>query len=471
MKTDIRTETTQAVHPEEKTENLRLMAEAPAGTAILRLAVPTVFSTIISIIYNLTDTYFIGLLDDPVQLGAISLAFPVFMILQAIGNMFGHGAPSYISRCLGSENYEEARNTSAVSFYSSAALTLILSLMAIAFMDPILSLLGTSSDTVGPTGAYLRIVLHFAVILTLQTLLPALLQAEGKAKEAMVGMVIGTVTNIILDPVMILRLNMGVAGAAWATIIGNFFAVVYYVVIFLRGNVLSSIRPSDFKPSLRIFHEVLKIGITSTVSQVICSFTLILFNNVAAGYGDDVISAYGVASKMITMEFMVVFGYVQGYIPFAGYNYGAKNIKRMTDGLKFTVLTGTVICLLFLLPFTIFAPVYMGAFTTKQEIIEIGTRFLHAQAWAVPVMALQSSLMATFRSTGQALRALIVSLGRQCLFYLPFLYLFNHLWGLSGLLYVQMASDLATTTVAVLLGISLLKKLRTSSKQPEQRSC
>lgn len=136
--------------------------------------------------------------------------------------MFGHGAPSYISRCLGAQDYEEARRTSAVSFYSSAAITLVLSLLAIAFLGPILNVLGTSSETVGPTGNYLRIILQFAVILTLQTLLPSLLQAEGKAKEAMIGMVIGTVTNIILDPVMILLLNMGVAGAAWATIIGNF---------------------------------------------------------------------------------------------------------------------------------------------------------------------------------------------------------------------------------------------------------
>ena len=466
MKTNIKAETNREVHPEKETENLRLMAEAPIPTAILRLAVPTVFSTIISIIYNLTDTYFIGLLDDPVQLGAISLAFPVFMIMQAVGNMFGHDAPSYISRCLGAQDYEEARRTSAVSFYSSATITLVLSLLAIAFLGPILNLLGTSSETVGPTGNYLRIILQFAVILTLQTLLPSLLQAEGKAKEAMIGMVIGTVTNIILDPVMILLLNMGVAGAAWATIIGNFFAVMFYVIVFLRGKIVLSIRPSDFKPSLRIFREVLKIGITSTISQVLCSAALILFNNVAAGYGDHVISAYGVASKMNTMEFMVVFGYVQGYIPFAGYNYGAGNIKRMTDGLKFTILTGTVICLIFLIPFTILAPAYMGAFSTKPEIIEIGTQFLHAQAWAVPIMALQNSLMATFRSTGQATRALIVSLGRQGLFFLPFLYLFNHLWGLSGLLYVQTASDLATAAVAVLLGISLIKKLRTPSIQP-----
>lgn len=439
--------------------NIEVMEKMPIPSAILRLAIPTVFSTIISIIYNLTDTYFIGLLDDPIQLGAISLAFPVFTFLQAVGNMFGLGAPSYISRCLGAKKYDEVRKTSAVSIYVTVIITFVLTLLILIFMEPILSLIGTSSDTVSPTKNYLHIIVGFAVILILQIILPALLRAEGKAKEAMIGMVIGTVVNIVLDPVMILALHMGVAGAAWATVIGNFCAVVFYVVVYLKGNTSLSIQPKDFKPSLQIFKEVIKIGLPSTIAQTLSSIMLILFNNLAVGYGDQVISAYGVAVKMITMEFMIIFGYVQGYVPLAGYNFGAENVKRMINGLKFTIVTGTGICLLFLIPFTVLAPTYMGAFTTNREIIEIGTLFLHAQAWAVPIMAIQTSLMSTFQATGQAMRALVINLGRQCLFYLPFLYLFNHLWGMNGLLHVQMASDLATTIVAVLIGYPFFKKL------------
>lgn len=439
--------------------NIEVMEKMPIPSAILRLAIPTVFSTIISIIYNLTDTYFIGLLDDPIQLGAISLAFPVFTFLQAVGNMFGLGAPSYISRCLGAKKYDEVRKTSAVSIYVTVIITFVLTLLILIFMEPILSLIGTSSDTVSPTKNYLHIIVGFAVILILQIILPALLRAEGKAKEAMIGMVIGTVVNIVLDLVMILALHMGVAGAAWATVIGNFCAVVFYVVVYLKGNTSLSIQPKDFKPSLQIFKEVIKIGLPSTIAQTLSSIMLILFNNLAVGYGDQVISAYGVAVKMITMEFMIIFGYVQGYVPLAGYNFGAGNVKRMINGLKFTIVTGTGICLLFLIPFTVLAPTYMGAFTTNREIIEIGTLFLHAQAWAVPIMAIQTSLMSTFQATGQAMRALVINLGRQCLFYLPFLYLFNHLWGMNGLLHVQMASDLATTIVAVLIGYPFFKKL------------
>lgn len=167
-----------------------------------------------ALLYNLTDTYFIGLLDDPVQLGAISLAFPVFMVIQAIGNMFGIGAPAYISRCLGAGNFDEARKTSTVSVYVSTIMTLAITVLVFIFIQPIIHLLGTSLDTVKPTEDYLKIIVGFSVFLTLQGVLPALLRAEGMVKEAVIGMVIGTILNIILDPIFILILGYGVAGAA-----------------------------------------------------------------------------------------------------------------------------------------------------------------------------------------------------------------------------------------------------------------
>lgn len=455
---------------EHEDGNLRLMASAPVPKVILTLAVPTVLSTLISLLYNLTDTYFIGLLDDPVQLGAISLAFPVFMVMQAVGNMVGLGAPSYISRCLGAGRYDEVRKISAVSVYVSVGMTLGLTVLLLALMEPILGLIGTSGDTIGPTREYLRIVVIFSVVLVLQVILPALLRAEGRIKQAVTGMIIGTVGNIILDPVMILGLGLGVAGAAWATIIGNVLAVIYYLTVYLRGNTMLSIFPRDFKPSVQIFKEVLKIGLPSSISQMMGSVTLILFNNQAAAYEDNVITAYGVAVKMITMEFMIVHGYVSGYIPFAGYNYGAQNYKRMLSGLRFTMMTGTLICFAFLIPFTILAPAYMGLFSSVDEIIQIGANFLRAQAWAVPFMAVQTSMISTFQATGQGLRALIVNLGRQMLFYVPFLFLFNHLWGLTGLLHVQMASDLATTLAGVLIGAPMLYKLYQEERHAAQLS-
>lgn len=438
-----------------------LMENVPVPQAILKLSIPTVLSMIVSILYNLTDTYFIGLLDDSVQLGAISLVFPVFVIIQAVGNIFGNGAPSYISRSLGAKKYDEVRRTSAVSIYVSLLITAIMTMVCFIFMKPILRFLGTSTDTVAPTESYLKIVVGFSMILALQIILPALLRSEGRVKEAVIGMMLGTVLNIVLDPIFIIVLKQGVAGAAWATVIGNFIAVLYYiaVIFYLKENTSLSVRPQDFRPSTQILGEVLKIGLPTSVSQIVMSFANIILNNLAAVYGDYVISAYGVSGKLITMVLMIIVGYVSGYMPFAGYNYGAGNIRRLTSAIKFVMLSGTCVCLLLLIPFLWLAPAFMKMFTSDELIVETGVRFLNAQAWALPFTAIQMTLMSTFQATGQAIRAVIVNLGRQCLFYIPFLFLFDYLWGLPGLLYAQMAADLCTTIVALLLGIPLLRRL------------
>lgn len=446
-------------------ENADLMLKTPVPKAILTLSIPTVLSTVVALLYNLTDTYFIGLLDDPVQLGAISLAFPLFMVIQAIGNMFGNGAPAYISRCLGAGNLDEARKTSTVSVYVSAIMPLVMTVLVFSFMQPIIRLLGTSPDTAKPTGDYLKIIVGFSVFLTLQGVLPALLRAEGMVKEAVVGMVIGTVLNIVLDPVFILLLGCGVAGAAWATIVGNVFAVVYYIWVFLKGKTSLSIAPRDFKPSRKILIAILKIGVPSSIAQVIMSYTNILLNNLAADYGDYVVSAYGVAGKMVTMVVMITLGYVSGYMPFAGYNYGARKYKRMLLALWFTILSGTGLCLIMLIPFIWLAPAYMRIFTSDNKIIEVGCMFLRGYAWVVPGMALQMALMCTFQSVGAAGRATLLNLGKQLLFCIPFLWLFNRWWGLSGLVYAQTGADICTTVLAVLLAIPMLRWLNKQQKQ------
>ena len=445
--------------------NIELLERSPVPQAILKLSIPTVLSNIVSLLYNLTDTYFIGLLDDPVQLGAISLAFPVFMLIQAIGNVFGNGAPSYISRCLGAKRYDEVKRTSAVSVYVSSAATIVIGIAIFAFMNPILHLLGTSEANIGPTRAYLQVIVAFAVVIILQVILSSMLRAVGKVKEAVIGIIIGTVLNIVLDPVFILVFHQGVAGAAIATIIGNFVGVVYYIIVYIKGDTPLSIQPKDCRPRVRIFSEVLKIGLPNSVSVIIMSCSTIILNNLASGFGDHVVSAYGVSGKLIQMVFMIVVGYVTGYMPFAGYNYGAGNFKRMLSALKFTMLSGTGICLVLLIPFVWLSPNFVGAFTTDVQIIDVGVRFLRAQAWAVPIMAVQSTMMVTFQATGQAIRAMIVNMGRQLLYNIPFLFLFSRLWGLNGLLHAQMAADYCTVITAILIGTPLLRSLHQKSKQ------
>ena len=267
------------------------------------------------------------------------------------------------------------------------------------FRTPILGMLGTSPNTIVPTRSYLNVIIGFGFVMTLQVALPAFLRAEGRIKEASIGACVGIVLNIILDPVFILLLHQGVAGAAWATIISNAIAVVYYLLIYFKTETALSLLPRHFRPSKRILKEVLKIGVPSAASSILMSFASILMQNLASGYGDYVISAYGVAVKMITIAFMLVLGYASGYAPFAGYNYGARNYERMLSALKFVMISSTCICLVFLVPFILFARAFMGAFTTEQEIIDIGVQFLRAYAFCLPVLGIQISLMCTFQAT------------------------------------------------------------------------
>lgn len=449
-------------------ENFTLMESAPVGRAVLKLAIPTVFSTIITLIYNLTDTFFIGMLDDPLQLAAISLTFPVFIIIQAIGNIFASGAPSYISRCLGAKKYDESKHTSAVSLYSALIGIFVVTVCCFIFMTPILNAIGTSSDTIEPTRQYMSVICGFSFVLTLQIILPAMLRAEGKVRQAVTGMVIGTVLNIILDPIFILGFDWGIAGAAWATIIGNLGAVVYYIIYFLREKGIISIFPKDFKPSVTIYREVLKIGLPSSLAQIIMSFANILTNNLAVVYGDEVISAFGVAGKALMMIVMIVTGFVMGFTPFAGYNYGARNTHRLIAAIKFTLLAGTAGCIVFLFLFLGLGPLFMSAFTSNERVIQVGVRLIQAQAWCVPTLAMQMTMMATFQATGQAAKAAIVNFGRQCLFLIPLLFILNAVWGLTGLMYAQSVADILTTLVALLVGIPFLKELHKQDRSLSQ---
>ncbi|MCI8350961.1 MAG: MATE family efflux transporter [Oscillospiraceae bacterium] len=446
-------------------KNLELLEQASVPKAILKLSLPTVLSTVVSLLYNLTDTYFIGLLDDPVQLGAISLAFPVFLVIQAIGNVFGNGAPSYISRCLGARRMEEVKRAGCVSVYIAVLATLGMTLLYFCFQQPVLRLLGTSPDTIGPTGEYLGIVVGFSAVMTMQVILSALLRAESRIKEAAAGVIIGTILNVVFDPVFIFVFRLGVAGAAWATIIGNACAAGYYLIVYQKRGTALSLAPQDFRPSRRILGEVLKIGLPASAAQILMSFCTVLVNNLAAGYGDYVISAYGVAGKLSNMVYMLVLGYVSGYMPFAGYHYGAGNWERMLEAFRFTWITATGGSLVLLAPYLLLARPFMEAFTSVEEIIQVGMVFLFAQAWSVPLLGTQFIVMCTFQATGSAGRAMIVNLGRQSVFYIPLIFWFRSLWGLTGLIYSYMAADVVTTVAAVALAIPLLRRLRGEGKQ------
>ncbi len=438
---------------------LILMGKTPVRQAVLRLALPTMLGMVVQTIYNLTDTFFVGQTGDTNLVAAISLVIPLFMAIQALGNIFSAGSASYISRQLGEKNFTEARHTNAVAFYLSILFGAVMTAVFLPVKQPLLLLMGASADTYAATAEYFTIITGGFALLVLQVSLAGLVRSEGATTKSMLGMVIGLGTNIVLDPVFILALDMGVAGAAWATLIGNAFGVAFYVIHFLSKKTHLSISPRDFKPSKRIIAETFKIGLPAGLSTMIMGISMALGNILAASYGDHVVAGNGIQMRVNSMCIMLMIGMAQGYQPFAGYNYGAKNYHRLISGLKTTMLYNTILACFFTLLFIFFGRNIISVFIDDPATIEAGTKILHAFVWGAPFIGLQMTLMVTFQATGKALKSMVISLGRQCLLYVPLLFLLNGLFGFDGYIYAQPAADILITVIAVLMSISFLKEM------------
>jgi putative MATE family efflux protein len=449
-----------------KTKNLELMESAPVASSIIKLALPMMLGMIAQMVYNMTDTFFIGQTGNPNMVAGISLTMPLFMVSQGIGNIFGVGASSYISRLLGARKGKEARRVNAVSFYTTIALGITLTIALFIFKDPILRLIGTSDVTFSYANDYFSIISLFIAFSIVNISLSGQLRSEGATSKAMQGMLLGIVINIVLDPIFILALNWGVAGAAWATIIGTIASVIFFVTHFLSKHTMLSIKPSDFKPSVIIYQEVLKIGIPSALSNIVMSVSSVITNIIAAGYGDFVVAGYGINMRVASMSFMLVMALAMGYQPFAGYNYGAKNYERLRAGLKITLLYTTTLSCIFTLIFAFFGRNLIMLFIRDAATIEAGNKLLHAFAWGLPCLGIQMTLMVTFQALGKPLLATIVTMGRQCLFYLPLLFILNHFWQFDGYIYSQPIADILTSVIAIILSASIFREMR----GPENKS-
>jgi putative MATE family efflux protein len=438
---------------------IELMEKTPVKKAVLQLAIPTMLAMAVQMIYNLTDTYFIGQTGDLNLVAALSLATPIFMLIQAIGNIFANGTSSYISRNLGAKNYTEAKHANSVAVYTAIMIGITLTIVLLTFKTPILNVIGTSEATFIPTSQYLTIVTVFSIILILNVTLAGLVRAEGATKKAMIGMVIGIVLNIGLDPIFILVLDLGVVGAAWATVIGNFAGTLFFIIHFLSKNTLLSIRLKDFKPNVKMYKETFKIGIPAALSNVVMSISFVLVNVIAVSYGDHVVAGNGVQMRVASMSVMLVMGLALGFQPFAGYNYGAKKFDRLKSGFKITMIYGTVLSITFAIIFYFFGEELIRLFINDDATVKAGSKILRAFVWSIPCFGVQFTMMVTFQATGKAVKAMIVSLGRQCIIYIPLLFALNTLYGFDGFIYAQPAADVLTTIIALLLSVSFIKNM------------
>lgn len=436
------------------------MGIAPVGKAIINLALPMIVAMLAQAVYSLTDMFFIGQTGNPNMLAAVSLAFPIFMLSQAIGNIFAIGGSSYISRKLGEKQESTALHTSSVSFYIALFAGILISIVLYIFRNPIIWIIGASDATFGFTQDYFQIIVLSIGFATTGVVMSGIMRSEGAAKNAMILQLIGIILNILFDTIFILGLNMGTTGAALATVIGQGASFIYGIYYFASKKSILSIRLPDFKPDKPIMGQILSIGIPAGASSIIMSVSNILCNRIAASYGDYVVAGYGVQMRIASIIFMIVLALAMGYQPFAGYNYGAKQFLRLRQGFKLTLIYSSVLCIIGSFVLWLFGPDLIRFFINDIPTIEAGAVMLRVFIWGLPFIGAQMTLMVSFQALGKPIQAMIITLGRQLLFYIPLLYLLNYTFGFSGFIWAQPIADILTTIIAIVLGLSLFKILR-----------
>ncbi len=443
-------------HAEEDKRIYTLSEEKPVK-AVVKMGVPLVAGMFIMVLYNLVDTYFIGLMRDDYQLAAVNLAYPVMMIQIAISNMIGTGASSLIARSLGAAEKKLAAHTLTVSFLLMVLSSVFVAVLGLLFLPQLVQGLGAKSNTFSYTEQYVRILLLGSLFTMGNYISGQLLRSEGSVKQSIAGMIIGTVLNIILDPVFIFLLGMKIRGAAIATILGN--AAGMFVSLSFYGRRKTLLRPERayLKPTAEILKEIFWVGIPATLETLLSSVAYIVNNNLAVAYGELNVAAMGIAQKILSFGNYIYQGFAAGVQPIMGFNYGAKNYKRMLGILKagVFVVSGTELCVMAVCG--IFAPYLIGIFTKSSEVIVTGSMVLRAIMCILPFVGATSMSRMSFQAMGKPQYAFGITLIRQLVLYVPLLLLFDRVFGFSGMIWAQPVTEAIMMAVSVRMLYGLIR--------------
>ena len=439
--------------------NTDLFEKAPVPKAVATMAVPTMISMLVVVIYNMADTFFIGQTKDPLQVAAVSLATPVFMIFMALGHLFGIGGSSAISRALGERRKDRAWHISSFCCYGSLGLGVMVAVISVLGMEQILHLIGASENTIGFARQYLTIISIGAPTIMFSTAFANILRGEGASRESMVGNLLGTIVNIILDPVMILGLGWGVSGAALATIIGNIAACFFYISYYVRGKSMLSIHVKDFRMGEGIAASVAAIGIPASLNNILMSFANIILNQALVGYGDTPVAAMGVALKSNMLVVLLQIGLCVGIQPLIGYNYGSGNKKRLMQVFKFTGVVSVIMGMLLTLFMIIARKTMIQVFINDEEMVSYGIRMVVALQLSAPFIGILFLCINTIQGMGKALPSLILTVCRQGLIFIPLIFILNALLGLDGVIYAQPAADYLSILVGIMICVHLFRSM------------
>ena len=426
-----------------------IFEKMPVPEAYIKLSLPVVFSMIVSLVYNMVDTYFIALTGVQELVAGVSLVAPMFTMMVAFGDIFGLGGSSMISRLFGEKRNVDARRASAFCIWGAVLFGICATILLLVFRSQILSVLGAQGATRQYASAYYTWLVSGTVWIMFGLVPSNILRTEGLAAQAMFGSVLGSVVNIILDPVFIFGLKQGAAGAAMATVLGNIVADVYYIYAMKKKSKRLSVSISEIKISASMIRSIFSIGIPASITNLMQSFMVMMTNHFLLAYGTDKIAAMGITLKVNMITALVLVGFAFGGQPLIGYNYGAKNQKRLKEILKFSYGFECGLGLIFTVVMCIFAPMLMKVFMNDPAIIENGALMLRCQQLGMVCMAVTLVSTCVCQSVGSAGGAFCLSVCRQGVIYVIALWILSNMFGYHGVLVAQAGADVVTAILAI----------------------
>ena len=448
----------------EDAQKKELFESMPIPRAVMKLAIPTVLSSLVMVLYNLADTYFVGMLNNAVENAAVTLAAPLLLAFNAVNNLFGVGSSSMMSRSLGKKDYETVYRSAAFGFYCSIFAGLLFSIAYTVFQVPLLNLLGATEETLGATIGYARWTVTFgAVPAILNVVLAYLVRAEGAAMHASIGTMSGCFLNILLDPIFILPwgLNMGAEGAGLATFLSNCVACLYFFVLLYvkRGRTYVCVNPKMFSFKRHIVVGVCAVGIPASIQNLLNVTGMSVLNNFTSAFGSNAVAAMGIAQKINSVTVQIALGLSQGIMPLISYNYASGNIKRMKKTFFFTARIALVFLVLMEIAYYAGARTWVGLFMQDQQIVDYGARFLQGFCLGMPFLAIDFLAVGVFQACGLGKNAFLFAILRKVVLEIPALVLLNALFPLYGLAYAQFAAELVLAIAAVIVLARLFRKL------------
>ena len=447
-------------------KNKEIFETMPVPKALATLAIPTIISQLIIMIYNLADTFFIGQTNDPYKVAAAALAFVLFFVMNSLSNLFGIGGGSLISRLLGEGRYDDAKKVCSFSFYGTIGITIIYSFVCFIFMDPLLRLMGASDNTIGYASSYLLwVVIIGGIPSTLSMTMAHLLRSEGYAKEASFGLGMGGVLNIAFDPILmfvIMKPGMEVSGAAIATVLSNVCSLIYFFMVFakLYGKTVLTVSPKYAILGSRYAMQICATGFPSAIGSLLSCIASMAVNNLTANYNDFALAAMGVVKKIDMLPLNVGAGLCQGMMPLVAYNYASKNYERMRAASNCARIYGMAFAGVCIVCFEFFAGPIVSVFIDEAATLAYGIDFLRICCIATPIMICNFQMSYTFQAMGKGYESLLLSACRQGLINIPLLFLMNRLFGLYGIAWTQLLSDAITLIVSFALYQNVYKKLK-----------